>query len=124
MITGLFQLSASFGYGAAVCCAYIDYVKYLAQRDSKEVAKVMKVDKNYYDNFLQILNSFEDKKFRDNYVKFINQIIDKLASSGGYERLIGKRRLDIAMSVLNSNRDSEIKKLMQGDFLVNYLEKF
>jgi len=124
MITGLFQLSASFGYGAAVCCAYIDYVKYLAQRDSKEVAKVMKVDKNYYDNFLQILNSFEDKKFRDNYVKFNNQIIDKLASSGGYERLIGKRRLDIAMSVLNSNRDSEIKKLMQGDFLVNYLEKF
>ncbi|MBO7597542.1 MAG: hypothetical protein J6T70_10925 [Bacteroidales bacterium] len=122
MITALFQLSASFGYGAAACCAYIDYVKYLAQRDTKQVAKVMKVDENYHDKFLQILNSFEDKKIRDAYLKFDNLIVDKIASSGGYERLIGKKRLDIAMSVLNKGKNSDMKKMPQGDFLVTYLE--
>ena len=124
MITALFQLSASFGYGAAACCAYIDYVKYLAQKDSKEVAKVMKVDKNCYENFLKVLNSFKDKELRDIYLEYDTEITNEIVSSlEDYDSLIGED-MDLAMSVLNSNRDSEVKKLMQGDFLVNYLEKF
>lgn len=124
MITALFQLSASFGYGAAACCAYIDYVKYLAQKDSKEVAKVMKVDKNCYENFLKVLNSFEDKELRDTYLDYDTEITNEIVTSlEDYDSLIGED-MDLAMSVLNSNRDSEVKKLMQGDFLVNYLEKF
>jgi|GEM_PF-641538 len=124
MITALFKLSASFGYGAAACCAYIDYVKYLAQKDSKEVAKVMKVDKNCYENFLKVLNSFEDKELRDTYLDYDTEITNEIVTSlEEYDSLIGED-MDLAMSVLNSNRDSEIKKLMQGDFLVNYLEKF
>jgi hypothetical protein len=55
-------------------------------------------------------------------LNFDNLIVDKIASSGGYERLIGKKRLDIAMSALNKYQNSDMKKLTQGDFLVNYLE--
>lgn len=123
MITALFHVSASFGYGAAVCCAYIEYIKYLAQRDSKQVAEVMRVDKDYYAKFLQILDSFEDKKIRDAYLQLDNYVVNKIAASGGYEALIGSKRLNVAMSALNANIDSELKQLMQGDFLVNYLER-
>ena len=123
MITALFQLSASFGYGAAAGCAYIEYVKYLAQRDSRQVAEVMRVDKDYYLKFVQVLDSFEDKKVRDAYLQLDNYVVNKIAMSGGYESLIGSKRLNVAMSALNANTDSEFKQLTQGDFLVNYLEK-
>ncbi len=122
MVTALFQLSASFGYGAAACCAYIETVKYLAKRDSESIAKVMRVDKNSYEKFVQVLDSFENKEFRDAYLEYDNYIADEIVSAGGYESLIGEDDLNLAMSVLNGEQNIDMKKLTQGDFLVNYLE--
>ncbi|MBO7463997.1 MAG: hypothetical protein J6T96_15530 [Bacteroidales bacterium] len=122
LITALFRLSTSFGYGAAACCAYMEYVKYLAERDSKQIEEIMMVDKKYYEKFVQVLDSFEDKKIRDAYLNFDNYIIDRMATSSRYKSLINNERLNVAMSALNYNRTFDMKKLTQGDLLVKYLE--
>ena len=122
MITALFQLSTSFGYGAAICCAYMEYAKYIAKRDSEQIARVMKVDKQYYEKFTKVLDSFEDKKVKNAYTEFDNYIANRIAAVNDTS-ILGEKRLNVAMAALYSNTSSEIKKQLQGDFLVNYLEQ-
>lgn len=125
LITGLFQLSASFGYGAAAGVAYMEYVKYLAKRDSEAVAKYMRVDKDCYERFIDVLNKIEDKEVRDAYIEYDNDIADDIVSS--QYSLISEDDMDLALSAMNKQEHklepNELKKLTQGDFLVNYLER-
>lgn len=125
LITGLFQLSASFGYGAAAGVAYMEYVKFLAKRDSEAVAKYMRIDKHYYERFNEILNNIEDKELRDAYIKFVSDMVKDIVSS--QYSLISEDDLNLAFSAMNKQEykleTKEIKPLTQGDFLVNYLER-
>lgn len=125
LITGLFQLSTSFGYGAAAGVAYMEYVKFLAKRDSKEVAKYMQVDEHCYEKFVEILNSFEDKELIKAYLEHDNDIVEEIVSS--YDSVVSDDDMNLALSAMNKQEyklgTTELKKLTQGDFLVNYLER-
>lgn len=125
LITGLFNVSSSFGYGAVAGVAYMEYVKFLAKRDSKEVAKYMQVDEHCYERFIDVLNKIEDKEVRDAYIEYDNDIADDIVSS--QYSLISDDDMKLALSAMNKQEyklgTTELKKLTQGDFLVNYLER-
>ncbi len=99
LITGLFQLSASFGYGAVAGVAYMEYVKFLAKRDSKEVAKYMQVDEHCYERFIDVLNKIEDKEVRDAYIEHDNDIVEEIVSS--YDSVVSDDDLNLAFSAMN-----------------------